>query len=235
MYSHSEGSSNTNTYISNTVGTSGIVKDTLHISPHIAAHKSSSTNVVTQHSSASSNYVNISTLPAQSALISQDLTSFKINSQQQTSNQQTRSSYQSLPNSGGRLISQTITSKECILANLSSSNIVSTGHKVGPLIASIPCVVPEDLSTATEAKPDSSSMQSNLDDSKPLPHIYTVAGQVPHGSFPGNTFYRSNDSPHMSGQPQAILVPCGDTLLDQTNNPTPLVAAVPSHWRCEFL
>lgn len=85
----------------------------------------------------------------------------------------------------------------------------------------------------------SSQYLSNSSSQKPLPHIYTVAGQVPSSLFPnildksGTAYFRAPDV-NLVGQPQAILVSglvACDPSLDQQNNlsslpPTTLVGEV---------
>ena len=227
MYAHTEVSTHVSTYNSNNPVNSSC-KDTLHISPHIAAHKSSTAAVSHQPTLPTSTYVSLGSLPPNSSFITHDLSNYKIITQTGVAsppleNHNVPIKSNSQPYGNGR--------KDGIIAtNIAPGTIIASGMRPSPILTNLSRVVPEDLSTSDSNKISSAaeiSSQNGNNAQKPLPHIYTVAGQVSSAMFPniiersGNpvtTYFRSAESPNVNGQPQAILlsnvVACADGVMD---------------------
>lgn len=277
MYGNNE-NSNGNSYAtsnSNPVAGTSTYKDTLHISPHIAAHKSSSSSSLTPISSStslvscssSSTLVNLSALPVSSTLLAPIVS---------TIDGLTYKLITGSPSHGGAGIasqdlSQVFTAtrlapqaygapyrKEVTSPGGQSSSTIISSSGVRTTLTNLARAIPEDLSaTSSDIKMSTHSSSAasvpgvvmstqynmssagGIGSNKPLPHIYTVAGQVPHSMFTGlldrsGTYFRTQDSPNLNGQPQAILVSglvaCGDSSLEHAggNNNTTLAAQPPT-------
>lgn len=239
-------------------------KDTLHISPHIAAHKSTPTTSL----------VNLSAVPpgcSSTAMLapicsSQDpAMSYKLvtshsavaemhqtYSTMRAATSQPYTSYRkedtTTPGNLMNIVSS-IASKE---HSSVQSSIINNAVTSRANLANLSRALPEDLSASSSEVKQHNNNNNNshsggviasqyisnnaTTDKSGLPHIYTVAGQMPTSLFPLDKTSAYFRPPHdseggagvLTGQPQAIivsgLVACGDSNMQHNN----AIAALPS-------
>lgn len=244
MYNSVTSSSSVSSY-SSSMDDQSTFKETLHISPHIAAHKSVPMTSVPTSVLPSSTYVNLSAaVPASSGVLAPTSTpevmTYKVISAA-TSN--SNSSFQEFApiSSNSRLLSSNYVT---LAASKDRSNQLPAmmSNSVKTTLTNLSRVTPEDLSASSDTtKLTTSSVLStdlsyNGNQSKVPQNVYTLASQVPasllNSAVDRNTaYFRSPDSPNLTGQPQAILVSglvaCGDSNIESVCHPTTL-AALPS-------
>ncbi|KAF2365493.1 hypothetical protein FHG87_003747 [Trinorchestia longiramus] len=244
MYgSHSSNTSSSieNSYVSSPSASTH--KETLHISPHIAAHKSVP---LTSSSCVQSALVDLSSIPASSAVLTpistnSEITAYRVNSSTSNGSSILQEFH---PSTVGKMIPSSYLS----IAQKDRSMLPLGGMSstVRTTFTNLARVNPEDLSASSESKmipsTSSSAVVSNeysmsINQQKTSQNLYAVAGEVPASLLPSilgrnSSYFRASDSPNLTGQPQAILVSglvaCGDSSIEHASNPTTLAALPPT-------